>query len=390
MPSNFSYEYLTFDSAFLKHDDLFREQLWSWGNNSQGQLADGSVIAKSSPVQIISQNSRWKYISSNYATVAAIDKNDDIWLWGLNNIYQLADGSTSNRSSPVQLVFGTKWKRVECGNSYVIALNEYDELYGWGSNIDGQLGIWGFDEIENVTYLPINNDFASNSNLTTFDYSCGNSHTAIIATDGSLYVFGYNYWGQLGINSVETEHYPQYIEQAEYQYDWIKVSCGDNHTAAIDELKRLWTWGGCLDGQLGNNDRIDKSSPSIISVGGTNWISVVCGLYQTAAIKEDNTLWLWGRNDQGRLGDGTTVSRSVPVQTSLGGSNWAKVACNGFSTAAIKTDGSLWTWGDNEYGQLGDNTTSSRSTPGMTVMDDNAWTHVACGRFHTTALRLIE
>ena len=151
----------------------------------------------------------------------------------------------------------------------------------------------------------------------------------------------------------------------------------------------LWTWGNATYGVLGDNTVIAKSSPVQTITGGTNWKQVACGYRHTAAIKTDGTLWTCGYNYYGQLGDNTGVSKSSPVQTIAGGTNWKQVAAGsaGIHTAAIKTDGTLWSWGFNVSGQLGDNTTTNKSSPVQTITGGTNWKQVACGYRHTAAVK---
>jgi len=140
---------------------------------------------------------------------------------------------------------------------------------------------------------------------------------------------------------------------------------------------KLWTWGNNYYGQLGDNTGTDRSSPVQTITGGTNWKQVSCGSRSTAAIKTDGTLWTWGYNLYGQLGDNTGTDRSSPVQTITGGTSWKQVSCGRYFTAAVKTDGTLWAWGDNGYGELGDNTGTSRSSPVQTITGGSNWKQVA-------------
>jgi len=128
----------------------------------------------------------------------------------------------------------------------------------------------------------------------------------------------------------------------------------------------LMMWGDNTYSQLGDNTTIKRSSPVQTVTFGANWKQVACGWRTTAAIKADGTLWTWGQNYAG-LGDNTTNSYSSPVQTVAFGTNWKQVACGRYHTAAIKTDGTLWCWGDNNFGGLGDNTGDRRSSPVQTI-----------------------
>ena len=147
----------------------------------------------------------------------------------------------------------------------------------------------------------------------------------------------------------------------------------------------LWIWGG---GPLGNNTETTISTPVTTFAGGANWKQVAGGGGITAAIKTDGTLWIWGSNSfGGPLGDNTSVNRSTPVTTFAGGTNWKQVAGGSSHTAAIKTDGTLWTWGYNNRGQLGDNTTTNRLTPVTTFAGGTNWKQVACSGDHTAAIK---
>ena len=149
--------------------------------------------------------------------------------------------------------------------------------------------------------------------------------------------------------------------------NWTEVSCGlslsNSHTAAIKSDGTLWTWGKNDKGQLGNGLTTDSSTPITTFAGGTNWKQVSCGNAHTAAVKTDGTLWLWGNNYGGSLGTNDITDRSTPVTTFAGGNNWKQVSVGYYHPAAIKTDGTLWTWGNNNSGRLGDNSTTNRSTP---------------------------
>ena len=146
-------------------------------------------------------------------------------------------------------------------------------------------------------------------------------------------------------------------------------------------------WGNNIQGQLGNNTKTNKSSPVQTITGGTNWSSVACGNSVVAAIKTDGTLWMWGYNYYGQLGDNTLIHRSSPVQTIAGGTDWSKVAGGYTHIAAIKTDGTLWSWGRNYFGQLGDNSLTHTSSPVQTIAGGSDWTFVACGRNNTAAIK---
>jgi len=199
-----------------------------------------------------------------------------------------------------------------------------------------------------------------------------------------LWLWGANSYGQLGDNTTTGRSSPvQTIAGGE---NWRMVSAGGYHTAAIKTDGTLWTWGYNNYGQLGDNTVVHRSSPVQTTAGGTTWKQVSASQYHTAAIRTDGTLWLWGYNRYfGQLGDNTVVNKSSPVQTTAGGTTWKLVAAGGYHTAAIKTDGTLWLWGCNKYGQLGDTTLVHRSSPIQTIAGGTNWKQVAEGFYFTAA-----
>jgi len=140
----------------------------------------------------------------------------------------------------------------------------------------------------------------------------------------------------------------------------------------------LWLWGSNAFGQLGDNTITHRSSPIQTIAGGTNWKQVSTGSH-TAAIKTDGTLWSWGHGLNGTMGNNANTSRSSPVQTISGGTNWKEVSAKNGITAAIKTDGTLWVWGINNSGQLGDETVVFKSSPVQTIAGGTNWKQVSGG-----------
>jgi len=252
-------------------------------------------------------------------------------------------------------------------------------LWTWGRNSYGQLGT---NDTNNRT-TPVTT-FSGGANWK--QVSCGTFHTTAVKTDGTLWTWGYNANGQLGDNTVISKSIPTQVSVG--SINWKQVVSGGLHTAAIKTDGTLWTWGYNANGQLGDNTVISKSIPTQVSVGNANWKQVSCGSTHTAAIKTDGTLWTWGYNIYGQLGDNTTIQRNIPVQTSVGGTDWKQVTAGGNHTAAIKNNGTLWTWGLNNLGQLGNGTNGLNlfANP-VEIGTATTWKQVACGDVHTTAIK---
>ena len=359
--------------------DTFKQAgLWSWGANTNGTLGDNTtVLIRSSPVQTVAGGTNWKLVACGSFHAAAIKTDGTLWSWGTG--LRLGDNTTTNKSSPVQTISGgTNWKLVVCGGNHTAAIKTDGTLWLWGTNTYGQLG----DNTSTNKSSPVQT-VAGGTNWKSV--SGGSDHTAAIKTDGTLWTWGNSFRGQLGDNSTTRRSSP--VQTVAGGTNWKLVACVGEHTAAIKTNGTLWTWGYNNFGALGDNTSTSRSSPVQTVSAGTNWKSVSGGVLYTAAIKTDGTLWTWGYNNFGQLGDNTIASRTSPVQTVVAGTNWKLVACGGEHTAAIKTDGTLWTWGRGANGQLGDNTSTSRSSPVQTVSAGTNWKLVSGGRYHTAAIR---
>ncbi len=152
----------------------------------------------------------------------------------------------------------------------------------------------------------------------------------------------------------------------------------------------LWAWGIGSAGRLGNGVTTGRiSTPVTTFAGGTDWKQVSSGGYGTAAIKTDGTLWTWGSGAGGALGNATITNVSTPVTTFAGGTNWKQVSFSRtYSASAIKTDGTLWTWGFGDLSQLGNAVTAgSISTPVTTFSGGTNWKQVSFGVYHTSAIK---
>jgi alpha-tubulin suppressor-like RCC1 family protein len=248
----------------------------------------------------------------------------------------------------------------------------------------GKLGIDPGNPFTNERYTPVTT-FAGGNNWK--QVATGNAHTVAIKTDGTLWTWGLNN-GSIGLQGVNDTMFAIDTPVTTFAggTNWKQVACGDAHTAAIKTDGTLWTWGGNFQGALGNNGSDSAFTPVTTFAGGTNWKQVAGGDAHIAAIKTDGTLWTWGINYDGQIGDNTTINKLTPVTTLAGGANWKQVAGGNLHTAAIKTDGTLWTWGGNGNGQLGVNDVTERPTPVITFAGGTNWKRVACGDAHTAAV----
>jgi alpha-tubulin suppressor-like RCC1 family protein len=233
-------------------------------------------------------------------------------------------------------------------------------------------------------------DWALGGSFTTLPVGCwltisaGITHSLGIKTDGTLWAWGNNGYGQLGDGTNITRFTPTQIGTSN---DWQEVSAGQYYSVALKINGTLWTWGGYnLFGQLGDGTTNDRNSPLQIGTA-TNWqsISASKGGYHTLATKTNGTLWGWGNNGSSQLGDGTTTNKTTPTQIGSA-TNWLSVDAGVGFTLAIKTTGTLWAWGANGFGNLGDGTYTSRIVPTQIgILND--WSNVSAGFNHSAATR---
>jgi hypothetical protein len=218
--------------------------------------------------------------------------------------------------------------------------------------------------------------------------SAGNNHTAAVRKNGTLWTWGAGIGGQLGDGTTVAKSSP--VSVVGGFTDWCQVSAGCCYTAAVRTNGTIWTWGfGCC-GRLGDDTAAAKSSPVSVVGGFTDWCQVAAGGLHTAAIRTNGTLWTWGAGGSGRLGDSTTVDKSSPVSVIGGFTDWCQVSAGLSHTAAVRTNGTLWTWGCGSAGQVGDSTTVDKSSPVSVVGGFTNWCQVSAGGSsgsHTAAIR---
>jgi alpha-tubulin suppressor-like RCC1 family protein len=320
--------------------------LWAWGYNLSGQLGDGTTVTKNRPVQI-GTATNWQKVSAGTWCTLAIKTDGTLWAWGTNDYGQLGNGIMNvTITTPIQIGTATDWQSISVGDEHTLAIKTNGTLWAWGSNEYGQLG----DGIITVRDTPIQIGTANNWQ----SVSAGDDHTVAIKTDGTLWTWGANNWGQLGNSPNIWEHTPLQVGTAT---NWRSISAGYTFTTAIKTDGSLWTWGSNQYGQLGDGTNIMVSDVPARVGNGTDWQSVSAGYLQVVALKTNGELWAWGGNLYGELGDGTMITRNTPTRIGTG-TNWQKVSAGTTHTTALKTDGSLWATGRNANGELGNGTNS--------------------------------
>jgi alpha-tubulin suppressor-like RCC1 family protein len=343
-----------------------------WGTNTAGRLGNGSTANTSSPGTVSGGGSTWASVYVGSQNTAAVKTDGTLWVWGYNNAGQLGNSSTVDTSSPTQVAGGgTTWRQASTSAQSTAAIRTDGTLWTWGTNTYGQLGTGTTSNYSSPVAVP-----GGDTNWSQI--AVGASMMAAVKTDGTLWTWGRGVFGQLGNSSTANTSSPATVSGG--GTNWSQVACcqaGGYYIAAIKTDNTLWVWGYGNVGKLGTGSTTDYSSP--VQLSGSTWSQVSLGANHTAAIKTDGTLWTWGYNLHGELGNGTTVNTSTPGSVAGGGTTWLQVSVGSSSAAAIKTDGTLWVWGYNISGDVGDGTTGNRSSPVTAAGGGTAWSQVSGG-----------
>ena len=177
------------------------------------------------------------------------------------------------------------------------------------------------------------------------------------------------------------------MQEATHTTGWASVSAGYDHTCAVKISGSLWCWGGNHFGELGDGTTTGSAVPVRVATRWRDWVAVTASDVHTCAITTSRTLWCWGINDTGELGNGTYSSSTVPVRVATRSGDWASVTAGYLHGCAVKAPGTLWCWGDSENGQLGNGTTTGSAVPVQVATHARDWAAVTAGGYHTCAVK---
>jgi alpha-tubulin suppressor-like RCC1 family protein len=367
------------------------EQLLCWGYSADGQLGLGSTDLKPFPT-LIPGDFRYRRVTGGYYHSCAFTLATNAYCWGNNSDGRLGNGGTGGQSdSPVKVMTAASVDTIQgdtlighgdinlsvqvlqagWGHSCGIDLSQH--LWCWGLNSEGQLG--------RGAGAPGSARARASLILSTdlFKYvTVGGQHTCAIALSGSGFCWGYNVAGQLGDGTFATNGVPTPIAAVnlEFRQDPLVIfrspdpdfplppgpfmAAGYDHTCGITTLNQTICWGLNQDGQLGDNSTVEKNTPVAVA-GGHTFVAVTAGLRHTCALDTTGAAWCWGASDLGQLGRAGGASR-VPVAVD-GGLQFAYIKAGELFTCGVTSEGAAWCWGDNEYGQLGDGSFTGSDVP---------------------------
>ena len=238
--------------------------LWNWGNNWNGELGDGTNVAKSVPTKL-GNDANWSTITINSSTVLALKQNGTLWAWGENETGTLGDGTTTDRNTITQIGTDTDWQSVSAGSNTSYGIKNNGTLWAWGDGGLGELGNGGlvFGEAgfnnDNFSYTPI--QIGTESNWQTVN--AGTGHVVALKTNGTLWAWGYNAYGQVGDGTGNggVLNIKKYPIQIGIDNDWQYIDCAFRSSFAIKTNGTLWAWGINAYGQLGQGNLTAFSSP---------------------------------------------------------------------------------------------------------------------------------
>jgi alpha-tubulin suppressor-like RCC1 family protein len=338
--------------------------IWSCGSNDSGELGMGDLNIRNTFSQI-GTNSDWVSIAAGGDRLGshtiARKTNGTIWAWGYNEFGQLGIEITDNRDTPTPVGTSSDWSVIKTGCLHTTALKMNGNLRAWGQNDSGQLGLGDNEYRTTPSRVGTQSDWSA--------IAAGGYHTIARKTNNTIWVWGQNTYGQLGLGDSDTGTDRNTPAQLGSNSDWLAVSganlstiaAGANHTLAIKTNATLWAWGCNNYGQLGLGDTMDRNTPTQIGLD-SDWYIILTGNIHTLARKTNGTLWAWGYNGSGQLGDGTLVDKTTPCQIGSA-SDWLAIAGGDSHTIARKTNGTIWVWGFNGSGQLGLGDNANRYVP---------------------------
>ncbi|RZK62723.1 MAG: T9SS type A sorting domain-containing protein [Hymenobacter sp.] len=344
--------------------------LYAWGDNSQGQLGIGTTTNSNTPTAVAGT---YTQLAAGYYHSLALGPNGTLYAWGDNDLGQLGDGTMADKSVPTATV-GT-YTRIAAGFYHSLGLRPDGTLWAWGAGSSGQLGT------NSTANQPV--PTAVGGGYVFVQIAAGAYFSLGLRNDGHIYSWGNNNLGQLGNGLTANTSAPAPVVGGKV---YRQVAAGGFHGMGLRADGILETWGDNTQGQLGNNNNARVTEPTAVAGSGT-YVQAVGGQNHSLALGADGTLYAWGANAQGQLGTPVAATSNLYLPTALGTALPTRsTAAGGAFGLAIKGDGTLWSWGDNAYGQLGDGTTTDRIRP-LQVGTAHAWVQVVAGNHHALGLQ---
>ncbi|WP_018908378.1 Ig-like domain repeat protein [Salinispora arenicola] len=359
----------------------------AWGDNAESQLGDGTTTNSSTPVTVdVPADTTITAVAAGQGHSLAVTSTGTVLAWGANSSGQLGDGTTTPRSTPVavDLPAGTTITAVAAGDRHSLAVTSTGTVLAWGLNVTGQL----YDGTTTTSSsTPIVVDLPAGTTVTAV--AAGNAHSLAVTSTGTMLAWGANSSGQLGDGTTTPRSTPVAVDLPVGTTITTIAASSSSHSLAVTSTGTMLAWGANFTGQLGDGTITNRSTPVAVDLpAATTVTAVATGSGHSLAVTSTGTMLAWGGNGSGQLGDGSTTSSSTPVAVDLpAGTTVTAVAGGAGHSLALTSTGTMLAWGFNTSGQLGDGTTSNRSTPIATDLPaDTTITAIAGGSFHSLAV----
>ncbi|MEV4255092.1 Ig-like domain repeat protein [Spirillospora sp. NPDC049652] len=332
------------------------------GENSAGQLGDGSTWDRTSPARVaLPEGVTVTEIVGGGGHSVALTTDGRLLAWGANLYGQLGDGTDITRITPVfvELPDGVTITQVSAGRYHNLAVTSEGRLLAWGNNEYGQLGDGTTTQRDTPVYVELPDG------VTVTRVAGGEQHSLAVTSDGRVLAWGRNYYGTLGNGTTTPRTTPGYVNLPD-GVTVDQVAASTTHSAAVTSDGRVLTWGNNENGQLGDGTLTQRNSPVFALVPeGVRITQAATGYTHTLALTSDGRVLSWGGNTYGQLGIGSTAGpETTPVEVELpDGVTVTQVACGWAHSVALSSDGRVLAWGRNVFGQLGDNSTNQRNSP---------------------------
>ena len=333
---------------------------YCWGSGEFGQLGNGATDASLRPVLVaVSAGVSFTQIGTGAVSSCGLSSTGVVYCWGANNVGQLGDGTTTDRPTPAPIIApsGARVTWLATSSNHYCVLTASGAAWCWGNNSSGQLG--DVSAINRLSPVPV--DLPTGVTLT--QVAAGTSHSCGVSATALVYCWGANGGGQLGDGTTTFRTSPVVVSGVSFtQVEvYFERSCG------VTSAGPAYCWGVNTFGQLGDGSRNQRTSPTLVALPtGVAATQVALGGAHTCARVATGAAYCWGLNEQGQLGDGTTLQRLSPVTVAApAGASFVRVATGISSSCGLTVAGTAYCWGDNAFGQLGDGTTTPSSTPSL-------------------------
>lgn len=340
-------------STILKSDG----SVWTSGRNNVGQLGNGTK-KNSAELKQVSVINGVVSISGKTDHTLAITKDGSVWGWGYNSKNEITEGEKSI-INPIQIDGITDIIQVSTGGYHSLALDRSGNVWAWGDNLYGQLGNGTYDSHSRpVRVSPL-------SNIVAID--AGGEYSLALTKDGKVWSWGRNEFYQLGNGDNAKSNLPVLVNKLN---NVKSISAGDNHALALTQNGEVWAWGYNSNGQIGDGssnvyqkdgsleDNKDKAEPVKISGFRGKVKSVSAGYKHSIALTENGEVYGWGWNEYGQLGNGTVVDSKIPLLNDKLSAKIIKIDTGFYHSFAIDEKETVYSWGDDLYGQLADGITN--------------------------------